>query len=222
MSTYLIINLLILTGPLVVSLLPKFRPKKFVKPYLLSTLIVGGTFIVWDIYATAQNQWGFNPKHIRGYHLLNLPLEEVLFFIVVPYSMLFTYEIIRKYAHNQDFTGNQNILFIFTALAALIAIVFKDQGYSFIIFVSLAVTLLAITQAPFNAYIDRHYWIYIGIGFLVFFIFNTVLTAFPIVIYGPNAIFGIRLGTIPVEDFIYNYVLITWYLLVYRYAKEKI
>ncbi|HET9916194.1 MAG TPA: lycopene cyclase domain-containing protein, partial [Candidatus Binatia bacterium] len=49
-----------------------------------------------------------------------------------------------------------------------------------------------------------------------FAIVNTILTALPVVRYSSSAIWGVRLGTIPVEDFFYNYSLLSFYLLSYR------
>ena len=39
------------------------------------------------------------------------------------------------------------------------------------------------------------------------FFVNGVLTSFPVLIYNPKENLGIRVGTIPIEDFIYSYIL---------------
>lgn len=55
----------------------------------------------------------------------------------------------------------------------------------------------------------------------LFITFNMVLTAIPVVRYGPEHIWGGdglfngRFFTIPLEDFFYNFSMLTWYLLAY-------
>jgi lycopene cyclase domain-containing protein len=52
-------------------------------------------------------------------------------------------------------------------------------------------------------------------------IFNSVLTALPVVEYNSVAIWGVRFGTIPVEDFFYNYSMLSFYLLFYRMIRRE-
>jgi hypothetical protein len=49
-----------------------------------------------------------------------------------------------------------------------------------------------------------------------------ILTALPVVPYNPTAIWGPRFITIPLEDFFYNYSLLSFYLLVYRMAGTRL
>lgn len=49
-------------------------------------------FSLWDIVAIAREHWTYNPKYVTGIHLGDLPLEEVVFFIVIPICALLSYE----------------------------------------------------------------------------------------------------------------------------------
>jgi lycopene cyclase domain-containing protein len=69
---------------------------------------------------------------------------------------------------------------------------------------------------------SKQYWIWLAICYVPFLIINTVLTALPVVEYNSKAIWGLRVGTIPLEDFFYNYAMLSFYLLVYRIAKKFI
>ena len=49
-------------------------------------------FIVWDALAIAAGVWWYDPDYLVGVHLpAAIPLEEVLFFLVVPLCGLLTY-----------------------------------------------------------------------------------------------------------------------------------
>lgn len=49
------------------------------------------------------------------------------------------------------------------------------------------------------------FWIFLGVMYFFKLIFNGYLTWRPIVLYGPDMFLGIRLGTIPVEDFFFGF-----------------
>lgn len=49
-------------------------------------------FAAWDLVGHARGQWSFSDRYTIGVHLLGLPIEEWLFFVVVPLCALLTYE----------------------------------------------------------------------------------------------------------------------------------
>jgi lycopene cyclase domain-containing protein len=68
---------------------------------------------------------------------------------------------------------------------------------------------------------SRAYWIYTALTLVLFLIFNYILTSTPVVLYSPEAITGFRVTTIPIEDFLFNYSMLTGYLAVYIWASRK-
>lgn len=63
------------------------------KRALLSILPISTLFLIWDAYAIAQGHWFFNRDRMLGiYGPFNIPLEEFLFFIVVPMAAILTIE----------------------------------------------------------------------------------------------------------------------------------
>ena len=53
---------------------------------------MAAVFVVWDAVAIAADIWTYNPKYVTGIELpAAIPLEELLFFIVIPLCGLFTY-----------------------------------------------------------------------------------------------------------------------------------
>lgn len=58
-----------------------------------SILPVSALFIIWDAYAIKQGHWFFDREQILGiFGPFGIPLEEYLFFIVVPMAALLTIE----------------------------------------------------------------------------------------------------------------------------------
>jgi lycopene cyclase domain-containing protein len=65
---------------------------------LLGTLIpVLVVFLTWDAYAIAEGHWWFDGARVTGWQLpLQLPVEEALFFVVVPTAAILTLEAVRS------------------------------------------------------------------------------------------------------------------------------
>lgn len=63
---------------------------------LLLTLVpVVAVFTVWDVLAIRAGHWTYDPAQTTGISLGVLPLEELLFFVVVPICALLTLEAVR-------------------------------------------------------------------------------------------------------------------------------
>jgi lycopene cyclase domain-containing protein len=68
------------------------RYKRAIKAILPVSLI----FIVWDAYAIHQGHWHFDENQILGiFGPFGIPLEEYLFFTVVPLAAILTIEAVR-------------------------------------------------------------------------------------------------------------------------------
>lgn len=59
---------------------------------LLALLPVAVIFVTWDVLAILGDVWTYNPQYITGIELpFGIPLEELLFFVVIPLCGLLTY-----------------------------------------------------------------------------------------------------------------------------------
>jgi lycopene cyclase domain-containing protein len=62
---------------------------------LLPELVI---FASWDLYAIGRHQWSYDPRRTSGMTLPGgLPVEEVLFFAVVPVCAVLTFEAVKRY-----------------------------------------------------------------------------------------------------------------------------
>jgi len=69
------------------------RPARLVRA-LWPPLVV---FVVWDLVAIARGHWTYSSRYTTGWTLPGaLPVEEVVFFVVIPICGLLTYEAVRR------------------------------------------------------------------------------------------------------------------------------
>ena len=81
---YLLLNLGAILVPLIFSFHPKLKFYKMWPALGLSIIFNMVLFIPWDHIFTVNGFWGFDSNYLIGYSLLELPLEEWLFFICIP------------------------------------------------------------------------------------------------------------------------------------------
>jgi lycopene cyclase domain-containing protein len=68
-------------------------PRRLVRALALPVVV----FVVWDIVAIDRRTWWYNGRYVTGWELpLGLPIEELLFFLVIPLVGLLSYEAVRR------------------------------------------------------------------------------------------------------------------------------
>ncbi len=70
--------------------------------------------------------------------------------------------------------------------------------------------------------LNKKFWAFWGIMFVIIFIINGYLTWRPIVTYGESYYMNVRLFTIPIEDFLYGFSLLTGNIIIWEYYNKKI
>jgi lycopene cyclase domain-containing protein len=62
-------------------------------PAVAPGLVLG---VGWDLYAVHHRQWRFDRRYLSGLRVLGLPVEELLFFLVIPVCAVLTLEAVRR------------------------------------------------------------------------------------------------------------------------------
>lgn len=63
---------------------------------LLTLAPVVVVFTAWDLYAISRHHWRYDPRQTTGVELPgHLPLEELLFFVVIPICAILAFEAVR-------------------------------------------------------------------------------------------------------------------------------
>src|SRR4051812_1071352 len=60
---------------------------------LVPGLVLG---VAWDEYAVRHGHWHFDHRYLVGLDLAGLPVEEVLFFVVIPICAVLTLEAVAR------------------------------------------------------------------------------------------------------------------------------
>lgn len=221
MSRYILINIIILSIPLILSF--DRRVRYYRKVYLtgFSILTISSLFIIWDIIAAGRGDWYFNPQFISSFSFLHLPLGEWMFFITVPYSCLFLYETFRTYIPERRIHIKPFIFYLLALISIVSGIILIGRLYTSTVLLVTSFVFIMNVMCFRSMTEDLRYWIYIASTMVLFIIFNYLLTSMPIVMYNSDAITGFRFLTIPLEDFLYNYSLLTLYAGIFLIAEKR-
>jgi len=220
--TYFLILGLSLIYPLAQTFEWRLKMYKRLKHIFPGILFSATLFIIWDVFFTEARIWGFNHSYTKDWYVLGLPLEEWLFFLVIPYCVFFTYEVLRFFIKNFHIPKISKY-FIWTSLIlAVIALPFVYKlTYTFttIAFVIpfLALQLIIKSYKTWFSYFLLTY----AITFIPFIVINGFLTRIPVVWYNNAENLGIRIGTVPVEDFIYLLGMLLPAFTIYHYLQDR-
>jgi lycopene cyclase domain-containing protein len=222
--TYFLILASALTGPLLLSFDKKVGFYKKWKYVFLAMILPAIFYIVWDIYFTSIGVWSFNENYITGATLFNLPIEEVLFFFVVPYCCLFIYECIRSYfPHLQKRRIADTILKVIAVLLLITGVFFYKKLYtsSTFLMTEIFIACIYLFKKWFNNFDAALFLVAYIIILLPFVAINGLLTSIPVVLYNNTENLGIKIATIPVEDIFYGMLLILMNFSIYEKLKNN-
>ena len=225
MSLYFFLNIASLSVPLLYSFEKRMYFIRWWKQVFLAITITAVVFIIWDVIFTNNGVWGFNQEYLIGLEIINLPIEEWLFFICIPYASIFTHYALKYFFPKIGFNKKTTaIITLVLVISLLIVIVFNvDRAYTFynysLLFIILLYSLL--TQ---NKELQIFYITFLVI-LIPFFIVNGILTGSfiegEVVWYNNAENLGIRLGTIPIEDIGYAFNMIFMSILLIEKFKSK-
>lgn len=222
---YLAIDLLTILIPFLASFYAKAPFYKKWKFLWVAILVPAIIFLLWDEIFTRANVWGFNSKYVTGFYIGTLPIEEILFFVCIPYACVFTYFALNHLIERDYLFPHQELISSALIILLLVAGVYHvEKWYTGVTFVSLAL-LLAYQMLKMRVrYMGRFYFAYFLI-LIPFFIVNGILTGSflgeEVVWYNNQHTLGIRLGTIPLEDVFYAMMLILLNVGIFEWLQER-
>ena len=226
MTYYFKILILAFIIPFIFSFHPKILFYKKFKILIKSIFLTSIPFILWDIIFTSYNIWGFNKLYTSSFYIINLPIEEILFFIIIPFVCLYTHYVLEKYNISLFNVENWRLINrILSLILLIIALINFYKSYTFfcLLFCSLLMFTVEIKKIKINYNIFYTSFILLMIPFAIV---NGALTGLfydqLVVWYNNSENTGIRLFTIPIEDIIYAYQLILSNLVIFKIFQGKI
>jgi lycopene cyclase domain-containing protein len=225
MSLYLILNIASFFIPFLYSFENKMKYIKRWKAVFSAIIITAIFFIIWDIIFTKIGAWSFNPRYHSGIQFFDLPIEEWLFFICIPYSSIFIHFAFHYFCPTISLSEKtvRRIYGILMLVLLPTLVLNYDKWYTA---VNYSILILILTYTVFKVpQILNSFFITFLIILIPFFLVNGILTGSfidePVVSYNNNENLGIRLGTIPIEDIGYAFTMILMSLILIKKIEEK-
>lgn len=211
-AEYLLFNLLILTFSTLGKLFIPRSHWPHIPSALIAICVCAAPFIIWDMVVT-EWWWTFNPRYILGLFVGGLPMEEILFFLVIPWSCLVLWENMRR-----QISGYWRIPV--TGFFTMLSVLFGFGGWMYSRWYSMSIGILfgcvTLLSLRYGRWFQQKSTIIFSILITVLTsIFNGYLTGRPVVTYMTETVSGIRVGTIPIEDFLYGWLLIGGVIFLY-------
>jgi lycopene cyclase domain-containing protein len=212
MSLYLKVELFSIAIPLMLSFDKKVSFYKMWKSLIPSIIISGALFVVPDILFTKSGIWGFDPRYHSGIILWGLPLEEWLFFLLIPYACMFIHYVFAFYSHNYCLSDKSvRLISGLLIFFLLLAIVFYN-GRIYTLICSIVLILLICAANIDKMKVLNSFFLTFPIMLIPFLLVNSILTGTftenAAIWYDKSTISGIRLLTVPAEDIGYAFCLI--------------
>ena len=198
---------------------------RFWKPFFSAIILVGLFFIIWDIYFAYENVWGFNNEYLIGIRWFKLPLEEWLFFLLIPYASNFIHYSLEYFFPKLELSKNitQSITIVLFIVSLGVFTWNLDKIYTAASFGLFA--LLMLFQMLFQWKYARRFYLSFIVIYIPFFFVNSALTGSysdnPVVFYNDAENLGIRIGTMPLEDSFYCFSMLYGSVLVFEFLRKK-
>lgn len=210
---YLIFNLIIFLASTIAVIVYKNAHFPQFKSAILAILSLAFPYIIWDSLVTGT-WWHFNPMYIIGPTFAGLPLEEWLFFLVVPWATLLLWCNFPLLSESKKLNNG----WLPWVALILVSVWIAVQSLYGLTVASLFLILVIFLG---KRCLQSHWIMMMVLTLILTAICNAYLTWRPVVIYQENAISGLRLGTIPIEDFYYGLVLVLGVTYVYERIKYE-
>lgn len=236
---YILVDLFCLAGPFFLSFHKSVAFYKKFKALFIGLLFMSAIYIPWDILFTHWGIWNFNPTYTLAPRWFLLPIEEWLFFMAVPFACVFTFECVRyfkKTAPSKNFTNVTGTTITLLAAGLCVYAGIEKLWYTF------SATLLCGALLLFHLQRRSEFLGYFLFAWFIllipFFISNGILTGLhfyeydlintsqvdiseAIVRYNNKYNLGIRIWSVPMEDFFYGLAMVLLAITPYEYFHLK-
>lgn len=219
---FLSILILIVIAPAYYAITGKYDFRNKLRYGMPAIFITGFMFLLWDIRFTEVGIWSYDTDFTIGIFHKSLPIEQWLVYLVFPVTALLVYEIMKTRFRTLDLNT------VFTAVALLLVIVlavfaylFRVRIYTFFSFLFTTIYLAyTIFRKQFKPNLTYFFLTYLII-LIPYFILNWILTWNLAIEYHQEQVLNVWIGMIPIENFVYLFLLLLINITVYEYLSVK-
>jgi lycopene cyclase domain-containing protein len=226
MFLYFILLIASLAIPFALSFDKKLHFYKQWKFTLPAIFIVAIFYIICDIYFTSIGVWGFNPRYHTNINIFRLPIEEWLFFIVVPYASIFLHDAFILYFPKLKLSSKISSILSSLIICSLIIIILLNLQKAYTVYIFSSMILVLVISFYDKQLVINQFYVTFLLILVPFLIVNAILTGSfiesEVVWYNNSENLAIRFLTIPIEDFGYAFSLILFGLLLRNKIKSII
>jgi lycopene cyclase domain-containing protein len=191
--------------------------------YMIPAIIFSGAiFIMLNIRFLEAGIIGFNPNYLVGKNILNLPVEEWLFLLIISLFSFSVYILVTvKFANFEKpnlFLAISIVLLLFFGFEAWYS---RQKLVPFFIFFLLTIYFgYTIFRNRFKQHITKFYvsWF---IAVIPFFLIKGILNTLPVILYSNEYTLGIRFFSVPVEEFAYFFLLMLINITIFEYLRNS-
>ncbi|MCF7805402.1 MAG: lycopene cyclase domain-containing protein [Candidatus Marinimicrobia bacterium] len=212
---YLIFNAIVAAGPVALSFERTVRYVTKWRAAIIASVTAALPFLLWDLLVAGKH-WQFSEDHTLASLGFLLPPGEILFFLTVPFACLFIWEVLRK--REWALLKRTSLIYpIFYAIGAagILFLIVTSRDYTALVLITIGVVALADRFSGAQLLTQKVTYTFLAIVTGLILVFNGYLTARPVVLYNPDVLSGLKIFTIPVEDFLYGYGLILLVTVIY-------
>ncbi|MEP7196795.1 MAG: lycopene cyclase domain-containing protein [Saprospiraceae bacterium] len=205
---YLLHHLFCFLPVFIISLLfPFFSTRwSFYKAWTFPIVGVSILFVIWDIIFSRLGVWGFNQEHLLGIGIINFPIEELLWFPIIGYCSLFIHALVAKSKLKLRNYWWVIILIILTMIGFIGS--YQDRFYTAFSAWVVLITIWLFYALKMEDLFDK-FFVSFGVILIPMILADGYLTGMftdqATVQYNPLEFSGIRLISIPIEDFFFGF-----------------
>jgi len=191
--------------------------------YMLPAVIFSGTiFIMLNIRFLQAGIISYNENFLIGKNILNLPLEEWLFLLVISLFAFSVYILVNVKFEKFE---KPNLFYIISILLlvgfAYEAWFSRQKLVPFFMFFLLAIYFgYTLLRKRFKPHLTKFYISYF-IVVVPFFLIKILLNILPVILYNNDFTLGIRLIGVPVEQFANLFLLMLINITIFEYLRDN-
>jgi lycopene cyclase domain-containing protein len=218
---YLLI-ILVMTGVTMFFIIKKTIVFFMELKYMLPAIIFSGAILILlNIRFLETGIINYNLNYLVGKNFFNLPIEEWLFLLIMSLFSFSVYILVTVKFDNFEKPALFMAISIILLLGfGLLAWFSRQKVVPFFIFFLLTIYFgYIIFRNRFKKHLAKFYISYL-ISVIPFFLIKGILNTLPIVFYDSEYTLGIRLFSVPVEEFGYLFLLVLINITIFEYLRD--